>query len=144
MEITIERPICEAESDALWTRYEHAPEMILRVMGIATSQDRLVARMMLRAAMAVFEEYRKGTEGMRREGMTEYYKPLTKEAREELCKEACRVWGTRFQKFDSETIFDYEATVKDCEDRIAELKGRIAELEAENARLRATKGETPS
>jgi len=60
MEVTIEQPTREVESDRFYIKHEHLPEKILRITGIDTRQDRLVARMMLKAAMAVFEEYREG------------------------------------------------------------------------------------
>ena len=45
--------------------------------------------------------------------------PLTKGAREGLCEEARRVWGTRFQRFSADTIFDFEATVAALEAELA-------------------------
>ena len=64
--------------------------------------------------------------------MAEYNKgkPLTKEVREGLCEEARRVWGTRFQAFSADTIFDYEATVAALEVEVERLSSLAATGEA--------------
>ncbi len=56
--------------------------------------------------------------------MTEHSKgtPLSKGTRDAICEEARRVWGTRFQRFSAETIFDYEATVSALEAKLAETQ----------------------
>ena len=48
--------------------------------------------------------------------------PLSKGTRDAICEEARRVWGTRFQRFSAETIFDYEATVGALEAKLAETQ----------------------
>lgn len=56
--------------------------------------------------------------------------PLSKGARDAICEEARRVWGTRFQRFSADTIFDYEATVAALEAEVARLREKAEVGEA--------------
>jgi len=60
MEITLERPTREVPSDDAWIKREPLPEMTLRITGIDTKWDQVIAQAMVKAAVAVFEEYQKG------------------------------------------------------------------------------------
>ena len=60
MEIILERPLREVPGDDAWIKREPLPEMILHIKGIDTKWDQVIAQAMVKAAVAVFEEYRRG------------------------------------------------------------------------------------
>lgn len=60
MEIILERPMREVPSSDAWIKRELLPEVILHIKGIDTKWDQIIAQAMVKAAVAVFEEYRKG------------------------------------------------------------------------------------